>query len=129
MDPKIKGQIEEIAKTMQDVPTLKAAQEQIEQRLQKLTKTLDERLAEVRSQKWDRHGRYRGVFDHEDQARGFGLLAIATVQRHALGRRRAQIRVSRRSQGFQHRPRRGSGGPTPKPRWRSPKIRRRRSAS
>lgn len=83
LDTKIKKQLDDIASTMADVPTLKAAQEQIEQRMAKLTQSLEQRVKDVRASHWDERGRYRGVFASEDQARGFGLMAIATIQQHA----------------------------------------------
>jgi len=48
-----------------------------------LPATIESKLNAIRSVAWDGRGRYRGLFDTEDDARCFGLLVLASVGRDA----------------------------------------------
>ncbi len=76
MDPQVKALLEQLTKQLGEVPQIKAAVEQMEAELKAVPATIEQRIAQMRRDAWDANGRYRGIFDSEQQARGFGLLVL-----------------------------------------------------
>lgn len=77
MDPEVKQMLEQLKGALGDQDKMKSAIEQLEEQMKNVPNTIDERLKKIRSIAWDASGRYRGVFNNEDQARSFGLFMLS----------------------------------------------------
>ncbi|MEX0886060.1 MAG: phage major capsid protein [Phycisphaeraceae bacterium] len=77
LDAETKQMLAELKGALGDAEKMKSAIEQLETQMKNVPSTIDERLKKVRSIAWDPNGRYRGVFNNEDQARGFGLFMVS----------------------------------------------------
>ncbi len=60
-----------------DVTKMQKSIEQLETEFKSIHDDLDQKIAKVRRTSWDVHGRYRGVFDNEEQARAFGAFCLS----------------------------------------------------
>jgi len=81
MDSETRELLNQVKTQLGENSKIKAAVQQLEEQMKGLPQTVENKLRAVRSIAWDQHGRYRGVFDTEDDARCFGLHVMAHVGR------------------------------------------------
>ena len=79
LDSETKTLLQEIKASLTEQSKVKAAVHQLEEQMKGVPATIDNKLKAVRSMTFDGTSRYRGLFDSPDQARSFGLLAVASV--------------------------------------------------
>jgi HK97 family phage major capsid protein len=77
LDTETRELLNEVKSQLAQSNKIAAAVEQLEEQLRVLPKTIESKIAAIRSVSWDDRGNYRGVFASEDQARAFGLLIMA----------------------------------------------------
>jgi len=79
MDTETKELLGEVKTALAESSKIKAAVAQLEEQMRGLPETIDNKLKAVRAISYDDRGRYRGLFETEDDARCFGLHLMATV--------------------------------------------------
>lgn len=79
MDSETKQLLGELKTMLAEGSKVKAAVEQLEEQMRGLPATIDNKLKAVKSVAWDDRGRYRGLFDTEDDARCFGLCVMHQI--------------------------------------------------
>ena len=80
MDTETKNLLNEVKAGLAETSKVKAAVQQLEEQMKGIPSTIENKLKAVRSISYDDRGRYRGLFDTEDDARCFGLYI-----QHAVG--------------------------------------------
>jgi HK97 family phage major capsid protein len=79
MDNELKTMLGEIKTSIAEQSKIKAAVEQLEEQMRGMPKTIENKLNAVRSISYDDRGRYRGLFETEDDARCFGLCLMHQI--------------------------------------------------
>jgi len=73
MDTETKNLLTEVKDQLAETSKVKAAVQQLEEQMKGIPSTIENKLKAVRAISYDDRGRYRGLFDTEDDARCFGL--------------------------------------------------------
>ncbi len=81
MDPEVKSLLGEVKTALAEASQIKSAVAQLEEQMRGMPATIENKLKAVRAISYDDRGRYRGLFETEDDARCFGLHVMATVGR------------------------------------------------
>lgn len=79
LDPETKELLNEVKTQLGEQSKVKAAVQQLEEQMKGVPATIDNKVKAMRSVAYDGNGRYRGLFDDEDQGRSFGLMAVSKV--------------------------------------------------
>lgn len=94
MDNETRELMTQVKEQLTESNKVKSAVAQLEEQMKGLPQTIENKLAAIRRQVFDHHGRYRGIaFDTEEEARGFGLYVMAKTggDQRALGALKAEF--------------------------------------